>query len=73
MHDLDNFILPIPRFEGDIPIPTIPISVRDLSAESFEDHPSDPVPTPKGLGPVSERHQSTQIPPKGPRRLSGNL
>jgi hypothetical protein len=31
------------------------------------------VPALQGLGPVSERHQSTRVPPKRPRRLSGNL
>jgi hypothetical protein len=39
MQDFDSFILPIPGFEGDIPIPTILISARDPGAESSE-HPS---------------------------------
>jgi hypothetical protein len=37
MQDLDSFILLIPRFEGDILIPAIPILVRDPSIESSED------------------------------------
>jgi hypothetical protein len=37
MQDLDNFILPIPRFEGDVPIPTILIFARDPGTESFEE------------------------------------
>jgi hypothetical protein len=28
MQDLDNFISPIPSFEGDIPIPAMPISAH---------------------------------------------
>jgi hypothetical protein len=31
MHALDNFIFPIPGFEGDIPIPAIPVSARSPS------------------------------------------
>jgi hypothetical protein len=31
MQDLDNFILPIPGFESNIPIPAIPISAHDPS------------------------------------------
>jgi hypothetical protein len=37
MQDLENFILPIPRFESDIPIPAIPISAHDPGAKSSED------------------------------------
>jgi hypothetical protein len=37
MQDLDSFILHIPRFEGDIPIPVIPVSACDPGAESSED------------------------------------
>jgi hypothetical protein len=37
MQDLDNFISPIPGFEGDILIPAIPISARDPGVESSED------------------------------------
>jgi hypothetical protein len=37
MLDLDSFISAIPRFAGDILIPTIPISARDPSVESSED------------------------------------
>jgi hypothetical protein len=36
MQDLDNFISPIPGFEGDIPIPAIPISASDPAAEPSE-------------------------------------
>jgi hypothetical protein len=42
MHDLDSFILPIPGFEGDIPIPTILISARDPAVESSEDPSARP-------------------------------
>jgi hypothetical protein len=37
MQDLDSFISPIPKFEGDMSIPTIPISARDLAVESSKD------------------------------------
>jgi hypothetical protein len=37
LQDLDNFISPIPGFEGDIPIPAILISAHDPGAESSED------------------------------------
>jgi hypothetical protein len=37
MQDLDSFISPILGFEGDIPIPAIPISAHDPSVESSED------------------------------------
>jgi hypothetical protein len=37
MQDLDNFILPIPGFEGDILIPSILILAHDPGAESSED------------------------------------
>jgi hypothetical protein len=37
MQDLDNFILPISGFEGDIPIPAILISACDPGAESSHD------------------------------------
>jgi hypothetical protein len=40
MQDLDNFISPIPRFEGDVPIPAIPISAHYPGAESSEDPPT---------------------------------
>jgi hypothetical protein len=38
MQALDNFISPIPSFEGDIPIPAIPVSARSPS----DDYVSDP-------------------------------
>jgi hypothetical protein len=34
---LDSFISPIPGFEGDIPIPAIPVSTRYPSSESASD------------------------------------
>jgi hypothetical protein len=37
MQDFDSFISPIPRFEGDVLIPAIPISTRDPSAESSKE------------------------------------
>jgi hypothetical protein len=37
MHALDSFISPIPGFEGDNPIPSIPVSARSLSGESASD------------------------------------
>jgi hypothetical protein len=37
MQALNNFISDIPGFEGDIPIPTIPISTRAPSGESADD------------------------------------
>jgi hypothetical protein len=37
MHDLDSFISPILGFEGDTPIPTIPISTCDPGVESSQD------------------------------------
>jgi hypothetical protein len=37
MHDLDTFISPIPGFEGDIPIPAIPVSARPPSGEAIDD------------------------------------
>jgi hypothetical protein len=37
MQALDSFISPIPRFEGDIPIPAMPISARPPSGESAND------------------------------------
>jgi hypothetical protein len=40
MQDLDNFISPIPGFEGDVPIPAIPILARDPGVESFKDPPT---------------------------------
>jgi hypothetical protein len=40
MHDLDRFVSPIPRFEGDVPIPAIPILARDPGPESSEEPPA---------------------------------
>jgi hypothetical protein len=37
MQDLDSFISPIPGFEGDIPISTIPISARPPGGEAIDD------------------------------------
>jgi hypothetical protein len=37
MQDLDNFISPIPGFEGDIPILAIPVSPRPPSGEAIND------------------------------------
>jgi hypothetical protein len=37
MQALDNFISPIPGFEGDISIPTIPVSARPPDDESISD------------------------------------
>jgi hypothetical protein len=37
MNDLDNFISPIPRFEGDIPILAISISAHHPVAKSSQD------------------------------------
>jgi hypothetical protein len=37
MQALDSFISPIPGFEGDIPIPMIPVSARSPSGESASD------------------------------------
>jgi hypothetical protein len=37
MQVLDSFISPIPSFEGDIPIPTVPVSTRSPSDESAGD------------------------------------
>jgi hypothetical protein len=37
MQDLDNFISHIPGFEGDIPIPTIPISAHPPGGEAIDD------------------------------------
>jgi hypothetical protein len=37
MQALDNFISPIPDFEGDIPIPAIPVSAHPPGGESIED------------------------------------
>jgi hypothetical protein len=37
MQALDSFISPIPGFEGDIPIPAMPISARSPSGESAND------------------------------------
>jgi hypothetical protein len=37
MQDLDSFISPIPDFEGDIPILTIPVSARSPSGEAIDD------------------------------------
>jgi hypothetical protein len=37
MQALDSFISPIPRFEGDIPIPAFPVSARSPSGELASD------------------------------------
>jgi hypothetical protein len=37
MEVLDNFISPVPGFDGDIPIPVIPISARPPGDESMSD------------------------------------
>jgi hypothetical protein len=37
MEALDNFISPIPGFQGDIPIPVIPVSAQFPSGESTSD------------------------------------
>jgi hypothetical protein len=37
MQALDSFISPIPGFEGDIPIPAIPILARPPGSESIND------------------------------------
>jgi hypothetical protein len=65
MQDSDSFFSPIPGFEGDVPIPAIPISACDPGAEPFEEPPLDPVPMPHGVGPASERRLSTRISLKG--------
>jgi hypothetical protein len=39
---LDNFISPIPSFEGDILISAIPISAQTLSGESTDDSSAGP-------------------------------
>jgi hypothetical protein len=37
MQALDSFISPIPRFDGDIPIPAIPVLAQPPSDESTSD------------------------------------
>jgi hypothetical protein len=37
MQGLDSFISPIPGFEGDIPIPAIPVLTQSPSSESASD------------------------------------
>jgi hypothetical protein len=37
MQALDNFISPIPGFEGDIPIPAIPVSAKPPGGEADSD------------------------------------
>jgi hypothetical protein len=37
---MDSFISPIPSFEGDAPIPVVPISARDPGAELTEEPPT---------------------------------
>jgi hypothetical protein len=37
MQALDNFLSPIPSFDGDIPIPAVPVLVQPPSDESVDD------------------------------------
>jgi hypothetical protein len=73
MQDLDNFILPIPGFKGDILIPAIPISTRNPNVESSED-PST-VSSASASRPQASKRKALidPNPLKGPRRLMGNL
>jgi hypothetical protein len=73
MQDLDSFISPIPRFEGDILIPAILISALNPGGESSKD-PS--VRSNAGASKTQASKRKEPIDPspqKRPRKLPGNL
>jgi hypothetical protein len=70
MQALSTFISPIPEFEGDIPIPVIPVSVWSLSDESA----SDPIAGASvGASTRVGKHETPVIltPPKKARKTTG--
>jgi hypothetical protein len=73
MQALDSIICPIPSFEGDILIPTIPILPNLLAARPIVTLLLELVPTHRGLGQASEKPPPTQLLKRKPRKLQDNL
>jgi hypothetical protein len=73
MQDLDNFILPILGFEGDIPIPVILISAHVPGAESSEDPTAIPSASASRTRACKRKAPIDSSPPKRPRRLPEKL
>jgi hypothetical protein len=73
MHALDNFISPIPDFDGDIPILAIPVSRRPPSDEFVSDPLSVLVPVTQRLGLGSGKRPLIQLLRKRLRKSWGDL
>jgi hypothetical protein len=73
MQALDNFICPIPSFEGDILIPTILVLPNLLAARLIVTPLPELVPTHRGLGQASEKPLPTQLLKRKPSKLQDNL
>jgi hypothetical protein len=70
MQDLDNFILPIPGFEGDIPIPAILISAHDLGVDSSEDPSAVPSASASRTRACKRKSPIDSSPPKKARKTT---
>lgn len=62
MQGMDNFISPVSGFEGDIPIPTIPISARIPNVESANDSSACPSAR-SSMTRAGKRKAATTLPP----------
>jgi hypothetical protein len=66
---LDSFISTIPSFEGDSPIPAIPISVRTPSAKSVGDSLTGPSAGPSKTQASKRKEVATPPPLKKPQMV----
>jgi hypothetical protein len=73
MRELDNFISPIPGFEGDMPIPAIPITARDPGAGSSKDPSTGSSANASRTQAYKQKALIDLNPPRKPRRLLGNI
>jgi hypothetical protein len=73
MQDLDSFISPIPGFEGDILIPTIPISAHSPGSEAIEDSSTESSAAHRRLELKSGKQLPTRLPRRKPTKLPGSL
>jgi hypothetical protein len=73
MQDLDNFISPIPAFEGDIQISAVPILAHDPGVESSEDPSAGSSASALRTQACKQTAPINLNTPKKAKRLSGNL
>jgi hypothetical protein len=73
MQDLDNFISPIPEFEGDIPILAILILAHDPGAESSEDPSTGSNANASRTRAYKRNAPINPCPPKKAKKTTGNL